>query len=193
MNSSTSGTFAEGVYGRTSSPDSAAITGENTTSDGVGVKSDGPLDVVGHADVSTVGVSAYLSSNQQIDDATSTTVVFDATNADHFGGYDTGTGVYTVQQDGDYHVSFTLDWQDNFSAGVNIDYELRINGNTSGGIQADTTTATSSQRVCRSFSRTLFGLGQGDTLEIVVSQNSGSTMDLYGSGQETYLTIHKVG
>lgn len=192
LNSTSSGTYAEGVYGRTSSPESAAITGENTAG-GIGVKSDGPLEVVGHTDVSTVGLSAYRSSLQIIIDTTTTTVVFDATNADHFGGYDTSTGQYTIQEAGDYHVSFTIDWQTTFDAGVHIDYELQINGSTTGGIQADTTVGTNGQRVCRNFSRTLFGLSQGDTLEVAVSQNSGTDADIFGSGQETYLTLYKVG
>lgn len=155
---------------------------------------DGNAAVSGHADIGSVGLSAYLGSNQTIQHATDTTVVFNATNVDHFGGYNTSTGQYTVQEDGVYHVSFTIDWQTNFSEGVNIDYELQINGSTGNqGIQADTTTSTSSQRVCRSFSRTVFGLSEGDTIEIVVSQDSGSTADIYGSGQETYLTIYKAG
>lgn len=192
LNASTSGNFAEGVYGRTSSPESAAVSGENTAG-GIGVRSDGPLEVTGHTSVSKVGCSAYLSSNQTINSGSTTTVVFDSTNADHFNGYDTSTGRYTIQESGDYHVSFTIDWQTTFSAGVNIDYELQINESTTGGVQADTTTATASQRVCRSFSRTLFGLSQGDYLEVAVTQDSGSTADIYGSGQETYLTLYKVG
>jgi hypothetical protein len=193
LNASTSGSYAEGVFGITNSGDSAAVTGKNDGG-GVGVKSDGPLEVVGHADITKTGLSAYLSTSQTIDSGTATTtVVFDATNADDFGGYDTSTGVYTIQEAGDYHVSFTIDWQSSFSDGVNIHYELQINGGINGGIQADTTTATSSQRVCRSFSRTLFGLTEGDTLEVAVGQESGSPADIYGSNQETYLTIFKVG
>lgn len=150
-------------------------------------------NVTGHVDIGKVGLSAYLSANQTIDNDTDTTVVFDDTNADDFNGYDTSSGRYTVQEDGTYHVSFTIDWQTVFDTGTNIDYELHINGDYQGGIQADTTVGTSAQRVCESFSRTLFGLSEGDTLEVVVRQDSGDTADVWGSNQESYLTIFKAG
>ncbi len=195
FNTSESGDFAEGVFGLTNSQASAAVTGQNTTDNGPGVKSVGPLEVEGHTNVSDVGGSAYLASTQTIDTDSPTAVAFDATNADHFGGgFNTTAGVYTVQVDGHYHVSFTVNWETAFSAGVNIGYELRINGDPNlQGIQADTTTATPSQRVCRNFSRTLFGLGQGNTLEVVVSQDSGAPADIAPGNENTYLTIYKVG
>lgn len=168
--------------------------GPVTDPDSAVLHADGNAVVTGHADIGSTGLSAYLSSNQTIQHNANTTVVFNATNADHFGGYDTSTGQYTVQEGGVYHISFTIDWQTNFDAGVNIDYELQINGSTGNqGIQADTSTSTSAQRVARSFSRTVFGLSPGDTIEVVVSQDSGSTADVFGSGQETYLTIYKAG
>ncbi|MGM0592137.1 MAG: hypothetical protein ACQETI_11020, partial [Halobacteriota archaeon] len=181
-----------GVYGRTDNGASSAIYGRNSQG-GVAVNSQGILEVSEHVDVAKVGLSAYLSELQTIDNETETMVVFDATNRDDFGGYDTSTGVYTVQETGDYHVSFTIDWWTSFDAGVNIHYELQINGAFDGGIQADTKTATSDHRVCRGFSRTLFDLQRGDTLQVTVEQDSGSTADIWGSFQETYLTLHKVG
>ncbi|MGM0591912.1 MAG: hypothetical protein ACQETI_09860, partial [Halobacteriota archaeon] len=181
-----------GVFARTDDADSSALYGFNPQG-GVAVNSQGILEVSEHVDVAKVGLSAYLDANQTIDSGIATTVVFDATNRDDFGGYDASTGVYTVQEAGDYHVSFTIDWQTNFSAGVNIDYELQINGEFDGGIQADTKTATSDHRVCRGFSRTLFDLQEGDTLQVTVKQDSGSTADIWGQNQETYLTLHKVG
>lgn len=183
----------DGLFTRTDDENSYALLAFNSEPNGYAVLSEGNLEVDGHANVARTGVSAHLSANQTIQNGISTTVVFDETNADDFNGYDTSTGQYTVQEDGTYHVSFTIDWQTNFNAGVNIDYELHINGDFQGGIQADTSVGTNGQRISRGFSRTLFGLSEGDTLEVVVSQDSGATADIWGSNQETYLTIFKAG
>jgi hypothetical protein len=181
------------VLGRTDDVDSVGLFGYNSASGGVGVRSQGILEVTEHVETGKTGLSAYCSTNQTISNSTVTTVIFDETNADHFAGYDTSTGVYTVRESGDYHVSFTIDWQTTFDAGTHISYELRINGSSSGGIQADTTVGTDGQRVCRNYSRTLFSLDEDDTLEVTVQQQSGGPADVWGSDQESYLTLYKVG
>jgi hypothetical protein len=182
-----------GMFARTDDASSYGLFAFNSGSNGYAVYANGNMEIEGHQDVTKTGLSAYLSWKQTVDNDTDTTVAFDTTNVDHFGGHNTSTGEYTIQEDGDYHVSFTIDWQTNFSTGDHIGYELQINGSINGGIQADTTAATDGQRVCRCYSRTLFDLSAGDVLKVVVSQVSGSTADIWGSNQESYLTIYKVG
>ena len=140
-----------------------------------------------------MGVSAYRSTRQTISSGPYQTVAFDSTEDDDFGGFDTGTGVYTVQQAGDYHVDFLIDWDDSFSEGDSITYDLWLNGVADGGFSADTVVATNAAPA-RGFSKALFELSSGDTIEVAVSQSSGSGKDIFGdSTGQTYLTIHKFG
>jgi len=154
----------------------------------------GYLSVSGHSDVDNVGVLAYLSSNQTITADTRSTLSFDATDVDHFGGFDTNTGKYTVQQAGDYHVDFFIDWADSFSEGDPIDYYLNING--AFDTQFNTIVATNTNPT-RHFSKTLFGLSADDTIDVEVYHDAGPMTDKEVTGQteglSTYLTIHKVG
>jgi len=194
-----SGDGAAGVEGVAAASSGViyGVKGETNSSDGYGLYTPDDASVGGSVSVSKTGVSAYLANGDQtVGTDTDTTVAFNETAADHFNGMDTSTGVYTVQEAGDYHVSFVIDWSSTFSAGIAIIYDLEINGDSSQqGLSADTTTSASGQQVCRTFSRTVFGLSSGDTIEVVVNQNSGSQKDIYGFGdaQETYMTIHKVG
>lgn len=178
----TSGT-AHGLLAQTDSPT------------GYAVYAVGDLYVGGHADVDDVGVSAYRSgsSHQTISSGSTQAVVFDEVVNDDFSGFDTSTGVYTVQADGGYHVDFMVDWYDSFSSGDSIIYVLQINGSRSGGLHADTVVPNNAAP-CRGFSKALFGLTSGDTIDVAIFQDSGIGKDIYGSSAEdTYLTIHKVG
>lgn len=151
------------------------------------------LSVGGHSDVSNVGLNAYLSSDYTIPDNSFTTLPFDSTTVDHFGGFDTSTGVYTVQEPGDYHVDFLIDWADQFSEGDGIEYAMLINGGLLGGMSADKV-APAATDPAEHFGRTLFGLSSGDTIEVELYQTSGSGKNVWGgSNEQTFLTIHKVG
>lgn len=185
----------DAVFARTDDAASYALNGFNTGSDGYAVGAFGNSYVDGYQDVNDIGVSAWLGSNFTVPDSTATRVPFDNTVRDDFtGGLDTSTGVYEVQQPGDYHVDFLIDWSSTFASGDLIRYDLKINGSTSRGIAADTN-VTGSTDPARGFSKAIFNLNQGDTIGVSVYQNSGAGMDIYGSGssEETYLTIHKIG
>lgn len=100
--------------------------------------------------------------------------------------------MYTVQEAGDYHVSFTIDWADTFEDGDAINYNLLIGGISTGqGFQVDTQAARSSHAVAESFSRTVFDLTMGETIDVAVGH--GSTSDKNLAGENTYLTAYKVG
>jgi hypothetical protein len=177
-----------GVHGVTFSNESSAAGVR-----AVGTGDAAAVSAEGHVDVSKVGVAAYLSSDQTVADSTPTTVAFDTieNNRDDFGGFDTSTGVYTVQQDGDYHVDFQVRWASLFNSDTVVRYRLFINGSYSNGIDAETYTPDGSPT--RSFSKALLGLSKGDELSIEVSQYSGSSKDIEGSDARTQVSIHRIG
>lgn len=183
----------DAVFARTDDVNSYALYGFNSETDGYALWADGNARVDGHQDVDSIGVSAWLGSNFTVPDSTDTTVPFDNTVRDDFGGFDTTTGVYEVQQAGDYHVDFLIDWSSTFGSGDSISYNLEINGSVASGFAADTD-VTGSTDPARGFSKAIFDLIQGDTIEVRIFQDSGAGMDIFGGGsQETYLTIHKIG
>lgn len=178
---------AHGVLGVHFAPEGYAVWAYGDS------KTEGTHTVGGRVDITNVGLSAYLSSNYPVPDSTFETIPFDTTTEDHFGGYDTSSGVYTVQQAGDYHVDFLIDWDDTFAEGDSIEYALLINGSAMGGLAADTIVPTRTDP-SRCFSRTLFGLSAGDTIEVEIYQQSGGEKNITGgSSEQTYLTVAKVG
>lgn len=193
-----------GVGGRSYDSNSYGVFALNSVGYALGTFGDaevgGNLDVTGnqavsgHQSVDKTGLSAYRSSAFPVDSDIDTTVLFDEWNVDHFGGLDTSTGVYTVQEPGDYHVDFLIEWSDSFNEGDRIDYELQLNGTISGGFSADTAVGSGTLEPVRGFSKALFGLSQDDTIEVVVYHTYGNSRSIYGgSDGQTYLTIHKFG
>lgn len=188
-----------GLLGRSDDSASAGVLANNSAG-GTAMVSDGDTqingnaNVTGYADVQNTGFSASRSTNQSIPDGTDTTIAFDQTEADHFGGgFDTTNGVYTVQQDGDYHVDFKIEWADGFADGDRIEYYLYVNGGLANGFSAFTD-IPGSMVPSRSFSKTIFGLSETDEIWVDVWQNSGGSKDVFGNADgETYLTAHKVG
>lgn len=178
-----------GVKGVTDSvhDGAAGVYGQATNSSGTAaaVKADG------HVDVSKVGMQAWLTTDQEIQNDNATVVVFDGVDTDHFNAYDSSTGAFSVPVAGDYHVSFCIDWSSSFS-GDTVKYRLLINGTFTRGLDADW---TESGQIARSFSKTVMGLTAVDTIEVQVYQDSGSSkyIDGYANDQDSYLTIHKVG
>jgi len=208
INSSTTDPSAEGVFGLSQSPNSPAITGKNP-SGGAGVRSNGDLEVIngnldvqsgslsvgGHASTGTVGLSAYMLWNQTIQPSTPTIVHFDSVqdSRDDFGGFDEATGVYEVQVAGDYHVDVGIKWKDDFSAGTIVQYQLQIDGSRDGGVQIDRRISDPDDHAI-SYSKTLFGLSETETIQAEVWHNDSASNEVFGHGDGiTYMTIHKVG
>jgi hypothetical protein len=192
-----SSTHPAGVYGETTTSNGEAygLYGTTAATSGYAVyasgdsKTDGNHEVTGSVSAGNVGASAYLSTDQSIPDSTLTAIEYDQTEADHFGGFNTSTGEYTVQEDGDYHVDFAIKWSSILSD-VTVDYSLVTSLN---GIEfIERITETSNHGRC--FSKTVFSLTSGDTITAQVLQFSGGSRDVDGNNRgDTYMTIHKVG
>lgn len=195
---------AVGVIGQSSSPDGTGVKAVNTDSGGYALLADGDSltngnhevegnhKVNGHVDVSAHGTLAFLSADQTIPSATDTTVAYDTKKRDDFSGFDTSTGKYTVQKDGDYQVDFQIDWKDSFSSQT-VYYELMVNGssNSPGFVTNPTEDGTPS----RNWTKPIYGLTSGDTIEIQVYQASGSGKDIEGWSDfhDTFISIRKIG
>lgn len=184
---------AYGVKGTTASPDGAGIVGVDTSGNGYGVisfgdsKTEGNSEVTGSQSVGTVGAEAHLGSDQTTQDSTLTTVQFDQVDHDDFGGFDATTGEYTVQDPGDYHISFAVSWANGLN-GDTVDYNF-----FSDGVDFIARKTGSLNRT-NNLSKTAFGMSQGDVIKLAVRQFSGGTADIEGSSRgDTFITIHKVG
>lgn len=161
---------------------------------GVGLGTNSPrtqLDVEGAISSSKTGASVFLSAHQNIVDHTYETVVFDTEKADHFGGYDTSTGQYTVQTPGDYHLSFVVQWRDAFSDGDFVRYRILVNGSR----LAEWIKEGDGGHKSESIDRTLFDMSSGDTIEIQAYQTTDVKWPVYGdaNNEATFMTIRKVG
>lgn len=193
-------TVGVGIYGESQAGSGSpiALYGGVDADDGYGLYADGDAEVVGtlsaqQVNVSRVGLSAYRGSNQSISSGSRETVAFDAVyvSSDHFDVLNTSTGIYTIPSDGVYHVDFQITWADQFSEGDTITYELDTGGGR--GLVAEKTVATG-HAPTHSFSKTIYAINQGTALEVMVEQDTGSTMDVLGAGnKETFITIDKVG
>lgn len=112
---STDGTGGAGVRAESTKSNSLApalhAESENGTvieavhkAGGAALNARGSVDISKHVD------EAYLSSDQSIPHDTYKVVAFDATNRTDFSGFDTLSGDYTVQTDGDYQVDLGIQW-----------------------------------------------------------------------------------
>lgn len=139
-----------------------------------------------------VGLSAWNTSHQTIPHDSEETIVFDGINRDDFDGYDDQTGVYTVAEAGDYHVSFMIRWKGFFGHDI-VNHRLRVNGSTDRGIRWVKTVEHGAPD--RAYSKSIFGLEPGDTMRVTVKQFSEADREITGFSDEesTYLTIHKIG
>jgi len=135
---------------------------------------------------------AYLSSREPVSNDTVTDVPFDSTIRGDFSGFNTSTGEYTVQHAGDYHVDFCIDWVGTgYSTGDQLKYFLKRNGSTIGGLRVSA--YASGGPPSHSYSKTLFGLEVGDTIQPQVVQKTGEEQTLEDDSDATYLCIRKVG
>lgn len=148
----------------------------------------GPAGAAGSPNVQTV-LFAQLGSNQTITSGSFDIVVFDTVVVDELNGYDTSTGVYTVQAEGDYSVAFTIDWNSTFADGDEIFYSIYVD---SGPFVAVDLTSNGG-REGYSLSTSIPNLNAGDTIEVRVRQDSGVDQEIFGDDTpETHLAIDRL-
>lgn len=133
---------------------------------------------------------AYLSADQAIPDSTNTDVVFDTVDVDELEGYDNTTGVYTVQGEGDYHVTVNIDWLSTFTTGDFITYDLVVNDTDYLSFDVDAAGGNEAEN----FSASLHNLQSGDTVKVEVYQSSGGSKSIYGTDtdRETWISIDRL-
>lgn len=126
-------------------------------------------------------VSAGRTTNQTIGTASDVDVVFNSSVVDRLSEYNTSTGVFTAKKPGDYRVSATCYW-----ASAVASTQLQIFKNSSSIALNDFNAAGYSI-----FVNGFCTLSRGDTVKIVVHQNSGVDKDLYGGTIYNHLEIEE--
>lgn len=132
---------------------------------------------------------ATTDSGQSIPNAVSTTVVFEDVDEDTHGSLNTSTGVYTIKDKGIYTI--TANSSVNASAVAGTIYSMSIVKNGSDFLFSTTLEfeVTSTTRSRLGVAHTI-KLEVGDTIEISVFQNTGSTQNLeISSGLNTFSIV----
>lgn len=196
-------TTAYGVYAQASASTGVAhgVYGISSASSGYSVFAAGDSKTTGVAEMGTqsvdkVGLDAYLTTDQTVQELTFPNVQFDTVDRDDFGGLDTSTGTYTVGADGDYHVSTAIRWKTDLSGGVEHNVYIDAGGTVEARLDQEVPGATSeSAKIHDHLSKTVYDLSEGDTIEIqVYIDNLDGSDEVIKAGKKyTYLTIDKVG
>lgn len=129
-------------------------------------------------------VRAYRTTNQSINSATQTAVVFDAERYDDVpSGYTqnqhTTTSRLTCRVAGKYIITTSLSWAAN-TTGTRV-AQLQINGTTNIASDSRPAAATGGAGTDQTLT-TLYELAVNDFVELIVSQDSGGALNVLTSG-----------
>lgn len=141
------------------------------------------FDEVGLAPAVPYWTMSRITSAQSVNDSTDTTVVYNNST-----GIDTtpntGTGVVTIDVAGYYQVNASVNWA-TMGDQARVQMALRKNGSGAIAILADGgASGTAQHQTTGSFT---YPFASGDTLEVVVNQNSGGARNVAAS-VGTYFT-----
>lgn len=176
-----------GVFGRSSSPDSAAVFGYN---DGGGPA----VEANGHVEIADNGLSVWLDANLDVPDDDWTSIEFDNENEDDFGAFNIINGDITIPVAGTYHVSASVAWQNRLSGGTPHGIRISIDNSTEAELIREVPGSSANSPIVQDrIDKTLFGLSENQNITVDVYQNSGGTRTVFGAENRTYLTIHRVG
>lgn len=148
------------------------------------------------ADLRLIAAYASRSTTQSISTGAAQTIVYTSKSGDTHGAFNTSTGVYTVPVAGRYVVKATCTY-DSHSPGASTQlYELIATKNLSGSAEARSlflrhAIATGFSQYVALSGSTTFDCVAGDTLEIRTSQNSGGSINLYGSAGHNNVSIER--
>lgn len=133
----------------------------------------------------TLFAESDISVSQNLTSGSWTTIIFDTEIEDEFGVYDSSTGIFTASRDGLFMFNFVVGINPNSS------------GNRASGLRVNGTTL----HVCNSYAATsatygvnlpgfqMLRLSKGDTVEMQILQNSGSTISTIVGAANNYLNI----
>jgi hypothetical protein len=168
-----------GVFGSASSPD------------GYGLYSADDARVEGSVSMGAVGTEVVRTTDLSVPGSTTVTVAYDTVRTDDLNEYDTGTGTWTATNAGDYLVTAQVEWgQSNMSAGEGLNLYIYRNGST---FATNYRQSAGSNGPSMNVSKTVRGLGAGDTISVRVSHYNASGMEISGSAQYNWLEISRIG
>ena len=136
------------------------------------------------ADTRVVTARAYRSGNQSVATAAETDIVFNATSFDDVNGFNTSTGVYTVQVPGKYNVKTSLYIS---SAAAEV-FTISIYKSSSQVAQRFFT-ATSDAMVEVS---DVLNCVAGDTIKSTIDSTADTSYTIIGSSSATFMTVELV-
>ena len=141
--------------------------------------------------VNTPAFFAYLGSNQNISNATNTTVAFNAEIFDTANGFDTSTHKYTIPsgQGGKYFITVSIR-SDNWNAPR---FNFQVLKNDSGGLLNGENSDTGSGAYYNTVPNSaLVSLAAGDVIHVLVYHNNGSTKPILGGQANTFFGAYKL-
>lgn len=150
---------------------------------------DGPL----RSNPPAIAARAYRSSAQNVANATTTVVNFDAVEVDTAGAVTTGSAwAFTAPQDGLYLVAVTVTLASNSSwvIGEQARLELYRNDALYARLAADSNINANTPVTLSG--ATLAALQQGDKVDVRIYQNSGGTLSISGTTGNTHVSIVQV-
>jgi hypothetical protein len=136
-------------------------------------------------------MKATMSTVQSIPNGTATTVTQWTTVYDSSSSFNAVTGIFTIPATGVYRITANMSTDSTtFTAGSLKYWQSKVGGSQSGTIQTETIqaafTGVLSSAGSQSFQYTL-----GDTVDIRITQTTGSAVTLLASPEDTWLTIER--
>jgi hypothetical protein len=161
--------------------DSITNSGQVTTQD---------LDVSGVASgtESAPGARATLTSDQPIPDRSSTTVEFDNIQFDDKNEFDPTTNTFTAQDSGRYLINTFVKF-DTISDGTKMGIFVRVNGSQF-PVNKNTHVGTTDRASIDA--NLVLNLNAGDSVEILVRQTSGGSVDLRSNNGLNSFSVSKI-
>lgn len=175
----------EGVVGRSDGSSQAALVGFNPAGGfGLSVRG-GPVE---KTSPSAAVVYPGSGSAQTINSASTTVVDFDSVQQDGQEEFSTSNNEFTLDKSGTYRVDANVLWRSPTS-GTEIRTQIHVNGSE----QAQNYYFAGGGRESTSVTKVLPNLSAGDTIDIRVYHDEGSTLELDDDYDDTYASFVRVG
>lgn len=133
------------------------------------------------------GFSANVNNNQDIPDTTATIIVFNQEDFDNQNELNTGTGIFTAQKSGDYHISAIVPTNETLNVGDSWRLEVLKNAGTFSRPAVTTYGAIQ----CYAAISIDLSLAANDTITMKIWHNFGANREILGA--ESWFSVHKIG